>query len=250
MYQPSDWRRENVVSVLWCCYQWLDRVSRRHFSRTCFSARRARVCTRLVCWRASVCLSALRSRRIWLWLRLSLPARKSTGASSRDNRYPESLADTSMLTGTHRGTLVATATHPLWALFHLCHMNNWTLRGVGVETLLFHVARRLVFTSDCVCSLPCRGDSPTAASLNLQPASRLTALPTSHYKLHTRDAGGAPPPQSVIVILEAFSNRSTRSPGWIRRFFLKKDLFALYIFYIADMIKPFYSLEWILNKLF
>lgn len=41
------------------------------------------------------CVSAVRSRRIWLSLRLSLPAKKSTDASSRDNRYPESLAVTS-----------------------------------------------------------------------------------------------------------------------------------------------------------
>ncbi|CAF88741.1 unnamed protein product, partial [Tetraodon nigroviridis] len=49
---------------------------------------------------------ALRSRRIWRSLRLSLPAKKSTDGSSRGNRYPESLSDTSMLTGRHRGTLL------------------------------------------------------------------------------------------------------------------------------------------------
>eukprot|EP00064_Thunnus_orientalis_P002488 superscaffoldBa00000184_g2495 len=51
---------------------------------------------------------ALRSRRIWLSLRLSLPVKKNTDASSRDNRYPESLAVTSMLTGTHVGEGVQT----------------------------------------------------------------------------------------------------------------------------------------------
>lgn len=53
------------------------------------------------------CVSALRNRRIWLSLRLSLPVKKNTDASSRDNRYPESLADSSMLTGTHGGTLLS-----------------------------------------------------------------------------------------------------------------------------------------------
>ena len=61
-----------------------------------------------------VCVSALRSRRIWLSLRLSLPVKKNSDASSRDNRYPESLAVSSMLTGTHVGTLfVVVAIHPL-----------------------------------------------------------------------------------------------------------------------------------------
>ncbi|XP_028455349.1 AN1-type zinc finger protein 2A isoform X2 [Perca flavescens] len=48
-----------------------------------------------------LCVTALRSRRIWLSLRLSLPVKKNTDVSSRDNRYPESLAVSSMLTGTH-----------------------------------------------------------------------------------------------------------------------------------------------------
>ena len=47
---------------------------------------------------------ALRSRRIWPWLRLWPPAKKSSGASSRDSRYPESLAAASMLTGARLGT--------------------------------------------------------------------------------------------------------------------------------------------------
>lgn len=49
-----------------------------------------------------LCVSALRSRRTWRWLRLSPPAKKSTDASSRDNRYPESLADTSIANGKAR----------------------------------------------------------------------------------------------------------------------------------------------------
>lgn len=65
-----------------------------------------------------LCMSALRSRRTWRWLRLSPPAKKSTDASSRDNRYPESLADTSMQTGRHGGTLVATATDSLLRFFY------------------------------------------------------------------------------------------------------------------------------------
>lgn len=148
-------------------------------------------------WRVAVCASALRSRRIWLLLRLWLPAKKSTGASSRDNRYPESLADTSMLTGTHGGTPVAMATHPLWAFFDLCHMNNLSLRGARC-TCLFSIMKWPLFCSsaECVLSLLCRGDSPTAVFLNLQPAFRITALLIIHYKLLKRDAGA---PQSVIV---------------------------------------------------
>ena len=48
--------------------------------------------------------AAPRSRRIRPWLRLWPPAKKNSGASSRDSRYPESLAAASMLTGARLGT--------------------------------------------------------------------------------------------------------------------------------------------------
>ena len=49
-----------------------------------------------------VCV-ALRSRRTRPWLRPWPPVRKSSGGSSRDSRYPESLdAAASMLTGARR----------------------------------------------------------------------------------------------------------------------------------------------------
>lgn len=210
----------------------------------------------LVCWCVAVCASALRSRRIWLWLRLSLPARKSTGASSRDNRYPESLADTSMLTGTHGGTHVAMATHPLWAFSQLCHMNNWTLGGVGVETL-----HAFVFCDALTRRLPwlCWLSFVAGETVHLQPFLirdqqtdlLLCQLSTTNCTRGT-PVPPAPPDQWLWredSLWEAFSNRSTRSPSWICRFFLKKDLFAMYIFYIADTMKPFYS-QWIPNKLF
>lgn len=57
-------------------------------------------------WRAPG-VSAPRSRRTWRSLRLSPPAKKSTDASSRGNRYPESLSDSSMLAGRHGGTLLS-----------------------------------------------------------------------------------------------------------------------------------------------
>lgn len=79
-------------------------------------------------------------------------------------------------------------------------MNNLALWGVGEETLrvfvLYHEATDAFPASECALSLLCRGDSQTAAFLNLQPAFRLIALLIIHYKLHTRDAGV---PRSVIV---------------------------------------------------
>lgn len=87
-------------------------------------------------------------------------------------------------------------------------------------------------------SLLCRGDSQTAAFLNLQPAFRLTALLIIHYKLHTRDAGVC---RSVIVtwritLGSLFPTEAHALQAGSVVSSWRKILFALYIFYMLTWL--------------
>ncbi|CAG12231.1 unnamed protein product [Tetraodon nigroviridis] len=135
--------------------------------------------------------AALRSRRIWRSLRLSLPAKKSTDGSSRGNRYPESLSDTSMLTGRHRGTLLPRQPTP----FEISLPAAVSDRGMG---------RSLQRGSGCFSSTyrAESPDRPTAAFLNLAH-QRLHI-----WETHIRDQGGR-----NEGTCPAFPDTSTRELG-------------------------------------